>query len=547
MNKLDVLQMEYRAADLEIGNWLTLWQEIADYVTPWRNRILTKVASGEKLTDRVFNSTPIQAAVTAASSIHGSVTPNGVRWFSIYPSDRSLRQFPGVPEWLDFVSEAIHTAIQNSNFDSEIQEIYNDLLVIGTGCLGVEEALPSGNGAIGFGGIRFHAHSPGSYKLREGVDGRVTSVYWEKETTVGALALRWGYDALSEDARKLLDAHRIDAPAKLLRVVRPKDEVYDDPLTGRRKPVESFWIEMEPGNRKEWNILEEGSHGTMPIMTPRWRKLAGETYGRSPAMNELPNIRTLNQAVELRLKAWTLAIAPPLVTPDKGVIGNIRLEPFARIYVRPGSRIEALQIPARFDVANFNEEKLEASIRAGFYVDLLQPQSRQGTPLSATEINVQFTATQRIVGPVLSRLQEELIAPVIRRVYDILDEAGQIPPPPEILSQAGASLNLDFEGPVARVQRTTQLEALNTFFSQVFPIAEVSRDILDRINFDGVVDVMAEATTVPQRILVSLADAQQVRQQRAQQEAQAAQMTNVLEAARVVQDGQTGLEQPGEV
>lgn len=521
------------------SNWLTIWQEIGDYMVPWRNKIVSQSSPGSKQTDRIFDSTAPQALTTASSAVHGSVTPSTVRWFSITVGDPDLLNEEGVPQYLDDLSNRLFSAISNSNFDSEAQEIYSDLLAFGTAAMIVEEKEEPHKS--GFQGLVFQAQQPGMFVISEGPDGQVDTFYRIREMPLGAMARRWGIEKLSKASQEMLKKGFADQMMAVLQAVYPREDWNPTIKAPTKMQVADVWIELGPSpydlsasGAQTLHLLEETGHPEMPIMVPRWRKMSGETYGRSPGMTVLPDVRTLNQAVELRLKAWVLAIAPPIVTQDRGVIGNVRLEPFGRTYVRPGASVDLLEIPSRFDVANFQESELRQSINRGFFVDLLQFQAKPGTPISATEASIHFQTMQRILGPVVSRLQSEFLTPLIQRVMRLMNDAGALPQIPQVLKERGADLELLFEGPLARVQRSADVESINQFFALLFPVAEISREVLARVDFNEFVETLAQATALPARMLVSRDAAKaklDVEQQAAQQQQQ---LGNVLQAAEVI-------------
>lgn len=528
------LKQHHQRLRTELGPWLTLWQEIGDYMVPWRNMIITKTTPGTKLTDRIFDSTAPQALTTAASAIHSSVTPDNLRWFSFTLDDPELLQQDEVLPWLDEVANKLYRAITNSNFNSEAQELYSDLLAFGTGLMMVEEEpLHSG---LTFNGVRFHTQQPGSFVVSEGADGRVDTVYREIPMRAGGLVRRWGPDKVSEATQKLMEQGKPDEMREVLHCVYPRSLNTKYKLSPKSKRIASVWAEYAQSSQSggDLHLLEEKGMDEMPVMAPRWRKISGETYGRGPGMLVLPDVRTLNQAVELRLKAWTLAIAPPIVAPDRGVVGQIRLQPFARMYVRPGAKIETLNLPSNFDVANFQEEKIQRAIQAGFFVDLLQFQSKTGTPVSATEASIRFQTMQKILGPVVSRLQSEFLAPLIQRVLGIMARAGALPEMPPAIATSSVGLELVFEGPLSRVQRSANVDAINQFMSLLFPIAEVSRDVLTRIDPDAVVEELAAATALPARLLRSREAANQIRAAEAEAAQQQQVLANIQETAKSI-------------
>ena len=76
-------------------------------------------------------------------------------------------------------------------------------------------------------------------------------------------------------------------------------------------------IEERNGRDAEPAVLREGRHWDNPFINFRWQKAPSETYGRSPVMKALPDIKTLNKVVELMLKnasIWSRAFGRPTTT-----------------------------------------------------------------------------------------------------------------------------------------------------------------------------------------------------------------------------------------
>ena len=64
------------------------------------------------------------------------------------------------------------------------------------------------------------------------------------------------------------------------------------------------------------------------------------------------------------------------------------------------------------------EEQRRGAIRDAFYVNQLMMQS--GTQMTATEVLQRTEEKMRLLGPVLGRLQSELLQPLITRAFNIL-------------------------------------------------------------------------------------------------------------------------------
>ena len=134
------------------SNWRPRWQDIADYVSPDRQRIIT-IQDGPTESTMLYDSSAIHASKNLASMIHGTMTPATQPWISFVMRDDELNDQEDVREWLEDVAARIHKALRQSNHNTSQHEKYLDLVIFGTGCQLIEEKDPPPNG--GFGGFRF--------------------------------------------------------------------------------------------------------------------------------------------------------------------------------------------------------------------------------------------------------------------------------------------------------------------------------------------------------------------------------------------------------
>ena len=67
--------------------------------------------------------------------------------------------------------------------------------------------------------------------------------------------------------------------------------------------------------KEEKTLLEEGGFDEFPYMVPRWSKVAGEIYGRSPSMTSLPDIKINCLPFTMKCSFSTLkeAFSPPVI------------------------------------------------------------------------------------------------------------------------------------------------------------------------------------------------------------------------------------------
>ena len=161
-------------------------------------------------------------------------------------------------------------------------------------------------------------------------------------------------------------------------------------------------------------------------------------------------------------------------------------------------------------------------IRQGDYADLflmLANDTRSGT--TATEIAERHEEKLLMLGPVLERLHNELLSPLIDITYDRMVAAGILPqPPPEI---EGLELNIEFISTLAQAQRAVAasgMDRLVATIGQMTPIWPEARLKLDAMQ---VVDDYAVMYGVNPKTIISdeNAKAAQAAEQQAQQAASA--------------------------
>ena len=180
------------------------------------------------------------------------------------------------------------------------------------------------------------------------------------------------------------------------------------------------WVSCHVHEKTE-TLLKESGFREFPYVVPRYLKTSSnEIYGRSPAMNALPDTKMLNTMSKVSIKAAQKQIDPPLMVPDDGFILPIRTVPGGLNFYRSGTRdrIEPLNIGANNPLGLNMEQQRRDSIREVFYVNQLQLQ--QGPQMTATEVIQRNEEKMRLLGPVLGRLQSELLKPLIDRTFNIL-------------------------------------------------------------------------------------------------------------------------------
>jgi hypothetical protein len=157
--------------------------------------------------------------------------------------------------------------------------------------------------------------------------------------------------------------------------------------------------------------------------------------------------------------------------------------------------------------------------------------------VTATEVAERHEEKLLMLGPVLERLHNELLSPLIDLAFSYADRAGILPtPPPEL---EGMELGVEFISVLAQAQRAVATQGMDRLLGTVGQMAAIKPEVLDKIDFDQVVDDYGDAYGVNPKIVVPDSAVAALRQQRAaamQAQASAATAPQVVESAKTASE-----------
>ena len=495
-------------------NWETHWQEVADYMMPRKSDVTKKRTRGDKRMELIFDSSPLQALELLAASLHGMLTNPSTPWFTLRFKQDNVENEDEAKLWLESATDAMYTAFNRSNFQQEIFELYHDLITFGTAAMFIEEDEEDF--------IKFSTRHIDEVYIAENDKGRIDTIYRRFNLSARAVVQKFG-TAVSQDilALEKKDPYK---EVEIVHAVYPRADFDPNKKDKKNMPFESVYMEYKNGNELSVSGFKE-----FPFVVPRYLKASHEIYGRSPAMTALPDVKMLNEMVKTTIKAAQKQVDPPLLVPDDGFLLPVRTVPGGLNFYRSGTRdrIEPLNIGANNPLGLNMEEQRRDAIRAVFYVNQLMMQ--QGPQMTATEVIQRNEEKMRVLGPVLGRLQSELLKPLIDRVFNILLRNNQLPPAPEFLS--GQDIEIEYVSPLAKAQKSTELQSIMRAIEILGSMANVA-PVFDYVNFDNLVKHLADIVGVPQKILKSQSQVNAERQQAQQQQQEQMQMQQVQQLAK---------------
>ena len=276
-------------------------------------------------------------------------------------------------------------------------------------------------------------------------------------------------------------------------------------------------------------ILRESGFKEFPYVVPRYLKSSSnEIYGRSPAMNALPDTKMLNTMCKTTIKAAQKQIDPPLMVPDDGFILPIRTVPGGLNFYRSGTRerIEPLNIGSNNPLGIQMEEQRRKAIRENFFVDQLM--TVQGQNMTATEVMQRTEEKMRLLGPVLGRLQSEFLQPLITRCFNLLLKNNKLPAIPEMLGEQ--DIEIEYVSPLAKAQKSQELSSVMRGI-EIFGSLQNVAPVFDYVDIDGLVNHIKDVLGLPAKMMKSKAQLQEQQQQKQQVEIEQQQLQQAQQVA----------------
>ena len=493
-------------------NWESHWQEVADYMQPRKADVTKSRSKGDKRTELIFDGSPLQSVELLAASLHGMLTNPSTPWFSLRFKQDDMENEDEAKEWLESATETMYTAFNKSNFQQEIFELYHDLITFGTAAMFIEEDDEDV--------LKFSTRHINEIYIAENDKGRIDTVFRKFRLSARAAMQKFGDVSTNISMTATKDPYE---EVEIMHAVYPRSDFDPKKQDKENMPFESIYLDAESGDELSVSGFRE-----FPFVVPRYLKASHEIYGRSPAMTALPDVKMLNEMSKTTIKSAQKQVDPPLLVPDDGFMLPVRTVPGGLNFYRAGTRdrIEPLNIGANTPLGLNMEEQRRNSIRNAFYVNQLMMQS--GPQMTATEVIQRNEEKMRLLGPVLGRLQSELLKPLIDRAFSLILRKNLFKPAPEFL--AGQDVEIEYVSPLAKAQKSNELQSIMRAIEIMGSLSNVA-PVFDHINMDKLVRHLADIVGVPQKILKPQSELNAERQQAAQQQEQMQQMQQVQQLA----------------
>jgi hypothetical protein len=358
-----------------------------------------------------------------------------------------------------------------------------------------------------------------------GSRGQVNTLYREFQMTVGQMVAEFGKDACSTAVRGLHERGSLEQWATVLHAIEPRIDRDTSKRDSQNMPWRSIYFE---GGGSEDKPLRESGFKEFPALCPRWAVSGGDIYGNSPAMEALGDIRQLQHEQLRKAQGIDYKTKPPLQVPTSAKGRDIDTLPAGISYIdaaSPSGGIRtAFEINIDLSHLLMDIQDVRERINGAFYADLFLMLANGVNPqMTATEVAERHEEKLLMLGPVLERLHNEILDPLIEMTFARMVEANIVPEAPQEMQ--GMELNVEFVSMLAQAQRAVATNSVDRFVGNLGAVAGIKPDVLDKFDSDRWADAYADMLGIDPELIVPGDKVALIRQARAEasQQAQAEQ------------------------
>lgn len=513
----------------EFDNWRDHFQDLQEYILPRRSLYLDgsptdqREKVGGKRSQKILNSTATDAVRILAAGMQGGMTSPSRPWFTLAISDTDLMEFARVKSWLFAVQKSMLTVFSRSNFYGAIHSMYKELAVFGTSAMLIEEDFKTV--------IRCRPFTIGEFYLGSNSVYRADSLYRQFSQTARQMVEMFGEDRVTQAVKTAINSGRGEQRFEVMHAIQPSTDMDPSKIDYRGMPFVSYYFQKAC---EETEYLRHSGYREQPFVAPRWDVTGINDYGDSIGMMTLGDVKMLQKMDEKKLKALDKMVDPPMNAPTalrkKG--GTVISGGVNYIDVSQGQQsfTPAYQLNPDFQKLAFEIDRVESRIKRAFYNDLFLAILDTQKNMTATEVAERHTEKMVMLGPVIERLQSEMLDPVIDRTFGIMQRFNLLPPIPRELE--GRDIKVEYISLLSQAQKMVGTNAIDQLFGSVAIWAQTNPEVVDKIDYDQGVDQYAEMLGTPPNLVKSDQAVAQVRKSRQQALAQ----QQALETAKMAAD-----------
>lgn len=519
--------------DLDRSSFMSHWRDLGEFILPRRPRMtISDRNKGDRRNQKIIDSTATLAARTLRSGMMGGITSPARPWKRLTTPDPDLAEFGSVKEWLETVDQRMSTVFLKSNLYNILPINYGDLGVFGTACMFMEEDFENV--------IHNYSIPIGSYWIANDSKLKVRVFMREFSMTVRQIINAFGkktkngmadWSNISTFVKEQWEKGNYETWVDVAHVVQPNEEYDENKLESKFKKYSSCYYERGSSTSNEMSYnssadedkyLSEKGYDYFPVLAPRWEVTGEDVYGTDcPGMTCLGDVKQLQTGEKRGAQAIEKMVNPPMTGPT-----SLRNQPSS---ILPGGTTwvdtregqggfrPAHEVRFSINELEMKQQQVRERISKAFFEDLFLMLSQSDRrEITAREVDERHEEKLLALGPVLERLNQDLLDPLIDNTFAIMLKQGLIPPPPEELQ--GENLKVEYISVMAQAQKLVGISGIERFSGFVSNLVGQTQDtsILDKVDMDQLVDEYGTAIGISPRIVRTDEQVDNIRQQKAQ-------------------------------
>jgi hypothetical protein len=513
-------------------SWWTHWRELADYFLPRRYKwIITpnQMARGSPINQHIIDNTGTFAARNLAAGLLSGKTPPTRPWLKLMVNRIDSTGTNPVSLWLAECERLMYLVFRESNFYYSFAQFLYDLVIFGTAVIiGYEDYEDV---------VNWQNPCAGEYYVDIDGNFRPCILYREFTMTISAVVDEFGIDNVTQSTKtayELPDGSGRTREIIVAHAIEPNNDGKDFGLPKGMEYRECFWewggsTSPQSGQQMPPAFLRKRGFYEQPMAIGRWDIVSNDPYGRSPGMDALGDQKQLQLETRRKAQAIDKMVNPPLVADVQLKNQPASLLPGGITYVsgfaQTGKAAIASIYDTKFPINEITEDlnEVRERIKRVFFNDLFQVASQFETRSNVTafEWDMRKSESMLMLGPVMERIDHEVLKPIVERTFNMMARAKIFPPAPaEIANQ---EINMEFVSMLAQAQDATAAGSIERVMGFIGGIVGVAPDVMDKIDLDYAVDKYSTLLKNDPKIIRSKDAVEQIRQARMQQNQQAQQ------------------------
>lgn len=490
----DAVFERHEVMETRRSNWMTLWERVGELVLPRSGDFRSKHSPGTQRNLRQYNAFPSGALDKFAAALESGLIPRNSVWHRLTTGDPAMDQDDEINQYLQDLNWLLwkHRYSPRANFSSQAYEFLTTLGAFGTPTMLIE---PRKSGV----GSRYRHFHPSEMFIDENAEGFVDVHHRKFEYTARQAVLEWR----EKTPKKILDKYNQGKHLEVfefLHVTQPNEDW--EPGKPNELPFTGCYYLCD--STKE--PIEEVGHYESPYITSRYSVSSREVYGRSPAIQRLPDISMLNEMSRTMIEVANLAADAPMLMHED--VSEFDLVPGAH---HPGTvddngrpMVVPMQNRSDTGIAKDMMDETRNQIDDGF-LGLYFRTLVENPHMTATQAMLLSQQQGQLTAPAVGRQQSEWLGPLLRRESAILYRQGMHPEMPrklqEYLMETGERLDIAYESPLTRAAESEDAVGLLRSFESLAPFAQIKPTIYNEFKEDEIVKLVTRVNGVPQRTL----------------------------------------------